>query len=248
MKRHYVYLLLLAAATVSGTGCSSGLGLSSPYSGGPREMVSSKWRDHVWANRAYETRFAETDADVAFESDYRRGFVAGYQSVSQGGDGTLPAMPPRRYWGSHYLSPEGQAKAKAWFEGYPVGVRAAQEDGIDAYRDIYVNQLLDDINKQGPGMKPEMGRHMLDMPEDERLAPPSQPEWIESNNNPPIPESYNIPASYVEEGSEMVANPANLPIPLHQAGFAALQPVPKTQTTYEVPVLKPGQLGARAAR
>lgn len=248
MKRHYVYLLLLAAATVSGTGCSSGLGLSSPYSGGPREMVSSRWRDHVWANRAYETRFAETDADVAFESDYRRGFVAGYQSVSQGGDGTLPAMPPRRYWGSHYLSPEGQAKAKAWFDGYPVGVRAAQEDGIDAYRDIYVNQLLDDINKQGPGMNPEMGRHMLDMPEDERLAPPSQPDWTESNNDPPLVESYNIPASYVEEAADSEEFPANMPIPIRQAGFAANQPIFTPPPTYEVPVLKPGQLGARAAR
>jgi len=250
MKRHYWYLLLAAIGTVNGTGCSSGLGLSSPYSSGPREMMTSRWRDHVWSNRAYETKMAGSSRDRAFESDFRLGFIAGYQSVSQGGDGTVPAMPPRKYWGPEYLSPEGQTKAKAWFEGYPEGVRAAQADGIDAYRDIYVSQLLEDLEGQVPGMNPEVGRHMETMPIEDRLPLPMLPAST-SESAPPLPPSYNQPVSYVAPQAPVAPAKAklqanagfkadNLPAPIGFVDFATYQAAPKQVPTAPVPVIRPG--------
>lgn len=241
MKRHYIYLLLAAVATLNGSGCSSGLGLSSPYSSGPREMFTSKWRDHVWSNRAYETRIAGSAGKRAFQSDYRGGFVAGYQSVSQGGDGTVPAMPPRKYWGSQYLSPEGQLKAKAWFEGFPEGVQAAQADGIDAYRDIYVSQLLEEVEKNGPGTKPEIGRHMKDMPVEDRLPPANMLEW-QDESAPPQPVTYNQvtynrPVSYVEPAT-LGVRPQG-PAPLSYVDFASYQSAPRAVPTPVVPVVQP---------
>lgn len=240
MKRHYIYLLLAAIATLNGSGCSSGLGLSSPYSSGPREMFTSRWRDHVWSNRAYETRLADSAGDRSYEADFRRGFIAGYQSISQGGDGTVPAMPPRKYWGSEYLSPEGQSKAKAWFEGFPSGVQAAQADGIDAYRDIYVSQLLQEVEKNGPGTKPEIGRHMKDMPAEDRLPPSNVPLW-QDESAPPIPVTYNRPVSYVE--TEMIA-PSQAaqrtgPVPVGYVDFASYQLSPQLVPTPKVPVIQP---------
>jgi hypothetical protein len=204
-------------------------------------MMTSRWRDHVWSNRAYETRLANSTQDRAFQSDFRGGFVAGYQSVSQGGDGTIPAMPPRKYWGSQYLSPEGQAKAKAWFEGYPEGVRAAQEDGIDAYRDIYVSQMLEDIERQVPGMNPEVGRHMEQMPVEDRLPLPMLPAST-SESAPPIPPSYNQPASFVApEAPAWATAPANgLPAPIGYVDFATYQSAPRLVPTAPVPIIRPG--------
>lgn len=241
MKRHYIYLLLAAVATLNGSGCSSGLGLSSPYSSGPREMFTSRWRDHVWANRAYETRIVGSGGvgsggKRAYESDYRGGFVAGYQSVSQGGDGTVPAMPPRKYWGSQYLSPEGQGKAKAWFEGFPEGVRAAQADGIDAYRDIYVGQLLEDVEKNGPGTKPEIGRHMKDMPVEDRL-PPANVFDSTDESAPPLPITYNQPVSY-NEPIPQAMKPAG-PVPVSYVDFSSFQSAPRLAPTPKVPVIQP---------
>jgi len=236
MKRHYIYLLLAAVATLNGSGCSSGLGLSSPYSSGPREMFTSKWRDHVWANRAYETRIAGSAGKRAFQSDYRGGFVAGYQSVSQGGDGTVPAMPPRKYWGSQYLSPDGQAKAKAWFEGFPEGVAAARADGIDAYRDIYVSQLLEDVERNGPGTKPEIGRHMKDMPVEDRLPPANVLEW-QNESAPPLPVTYNQPVSYMEPETQAVRSQG--PVPVNYVDFASYQSAPRAVPTPKVPVIQP---------
>ncbi len=197
-------------------------------------MLTSRWRDHVWANRAYETRVAGTGTERIYEGDFRRGFVAGYQSVSRGGDGTMPAMPPQRYWGSQYLSPDGQAKTKAWFEGFPEGVRAAQTDGIDAYRDIYVNQLLDDLNRQAPGTNPEMGRHMLDMPFEDRLPLPATPRDAPIDSAPPTP-TFVQPVSHMERADE-----TSQPTPLGYVDFATYQSAPRLTpiTGHRVPVIR----------
>lgn len=236
MKSQYLCYLVAAAAALSAAGCSSGFGLSSPYSSGPRDMVSSRWRDYVWANRAYETRLADSSADRAFESDFRRGFVAGYQSVSQGGDGTVPAMPPRKYWGSQYLSPDGQSKARAWFEGFPAGVQAAQTDGIDAYRDIYVSQLLEDVERHAPGTKPEIGRHMKDLPVEDQLPPQQLIEGaIESA--PPVPPTDVQQISYV--APETTWAHSATPHPMQEVDFASYQAAPRLVPTPKVPVVQP---------
>lgn len=174
MNRQNAVLLALALMLLTGPGCtSSSVGTAGPYSGGPTDWIASGWRSHVWANRSYEVNVAQTGAERIHNNDYKRGFVAGYQAVCDGGDGEIPAVPPRKYWGSRYLSPEGQAKSRAWFEGYPAGVQAAQADGIDSYRDIYVSQLLDDVHSAQNGYQPQTGQHMndLDLRAPEALEP-----------------------------------------------------------------------------
>lgn len=161
MNRQNAFLLALGLLFLAGTGCTSSVGTYGPYSGGPTDWVASGWRSHVWANRAYETSVVQAGGgERIYSGDYKRGFVAGYRAICEGSDGEIPAVPPRKYWGSRYLSPEGQAKSRAWFEGYPAGVQAAQTDGIDSYRDIYVSQLLDDMHRDQTGYAPAIGEHM----------------------------------------------------------------------------------------
>ena len=65
-----------------------------------------------------------------FLKDFRAGFVAGYLDVADGGNGCLPAYCPREYWGWQYQSSVGQQACDAWFAGFPLGAKAAEEDGV----------------------------------------------------------------------------------------------------------------------
>jgi len=69
-------------------------------------------------------------------SDLEAGFRQGYADVAAGGNGCTPAICPQSYWGWQYQSADGQQRMNAWFEGYPLGVKAAEEDGIGHWRQV----------------------------------------------------------------------------------------------------------------
>ena len=69
-------------------------------------------------------------------SDLKNGFMQGYSDVATGSDGCVPAVAPRSYMGWKYQTPDGQARVNAWFEGYPLGVRAAERDGVGNWGQI----------------------------------------------------------------------------------------------------------------
>ncbi len=68
--------------------------------------------------------------------DFEAGFLQGYMDVAAGGDGCVPAIAPEKYWGWRYQSDKGQAGVNAWYEGYPMGVRAAEKDGVGNWGQI----------------------------------------------------------------------------------------------------------------
>ncbi|MCS7465461.1 hypothetical protein NZK35_02110 [Stieleria sp. ICT_E10.1] len=63
-------------------------------------------------------------------NEFKAGFLEGYADVASGSDGCLPCVAPSQYWGWKYQSPGGQAAIDAWFAGYPMGVKAAEQDGV----------------------------------------------------------------------------------------------------------------------
>lgn len=68
--------------------------------------------------------------------DYREGFVQAYEDIAKGGNGVVPAVPPKRYWKSRYRSPQGRMDAYQWFAGYESGANMAFADGVAEYRAI----------------------------------------------------------------------------------------------------------------
>lgn len=76
-------------------------------------------------------------------SSFGEGFRDGYMSVANGGNGCVPALPPRNYWSWRYQSLEGQAKVAAWYAGFPYGAAAAEEDGAANYQMIQVSNLIE---------------------------------------------------------------------------------------------------------
>lgn len=131
--------LLLLLAGMSATGCSTLgiIGQNLKYNDSFSDWVVGQ-RDSAWAAKAWHLR-KHNFCNERYLKDFAEGFRAGYADVAAGSNGCTPALPPRKYWGWKYQSPEGQARVAAWFSGYPHGARAAEEDGIGGFSQIQVS-------------------------------------------------------------------------------------------------------------
>jgi hypothetical protein len=122
--------LLMAATVVPSAGCSfwSGIQRNLTRQEGLDDFMVS-YRNSAWAARAWHCS-RENYSNHCYLSDLEAGFRQGYEDVAAGGTGCLPLVCPQSYWGWQYQSADGQNRMNAWFEGYPLGVKAAEQDGI----------------------------------------------------------------------------------------------------------------------
>ena len=84
-------------------------------------MIS--YRNRAMAEKAWH-RNKHLFCDRRFLGAFKDGFLSGYAEVATGGTGCAPAVAPEEYWGWRYQSEIGQCAINAWYEGYPMGVRA----------------------------------------------------------------------------------------------------------------------------
>lgn len=101
-------------------------------------MVSH--RNQVMATRAW-MKVRHCYRGHRYPKDIRAGFIAGYLEVATGGSGCTPTVVSPQYWGWRHQSGNGQAAINAWFEGFPLGVKAAEQDGIGAFNQIRLNNV-----------------------------------------------------------------------------------------------------------
>ena len=131
-----VLLLALGFTSLIQTGCTSParrLGIV--------DELAIAYRDRVWAQRAYNLRFANCDRQ--YEDHFKNGFCAGYADVCNGGDGYVPAVPPETYRGYEYQCAEGSRCVDSWFDGYPEGVAAARAEDAGSYHEMHVSRMID---------------------------------------------------------------------------------------------------------
>jgi hypothetical protein len=96
-------------------------------------MIS--YRNKVFAQRAW-IREKHCHSNQPFLDEYKEGFFAGYIDVASGGNGCLPCTAPSQYWGWKYQSPGGQSAINAWYAGFPMGVKAAEQDGLGNWSQV----------------------------------------------------------------------------------------------------------------
>lgn len=97
-------------------------------------------RNKVMAARAW-LRVKHCYRGHRYLKDLQAGFIAGYLEVATGGSGCTPTVVSPQYWGWRHQSGNGQSAVNAWFEGFPLGVKAAEEDGIGHYNMIRLNAV-----------------------------------------------------------------------------------------------------------
>jgi hypothetical protein len=68
--------------------------------------------------------------------DFREGFAQAYVDVALGSDGTVPAVPPERYWKTCKRNPNGYCDANEWFAGYAAGSQRALASCWNAYNQV----------------------------------------------------------------------------------------------------------------
>ncbi len=93
------------------------------------------YRNRALAERAWHCQKHQFGNQL-YRQEFKDGFVDGYVDVASGGKGCTPSIAPSKYWGWRYQSPQGQAATDAWFSGYPMGARAAEQDGIGYWQQI----------------------------------------------------------------------------------------------------------------
>jgi len=117
-------------------GCTSfGSGLGSIFSGGCMGEAIELHRNRTCALKAWYRR-EHNFCDQAYLKDFKAGFVDGYVAIAEGKPGCPPSVPPKQYWSWAYQTPEGQAQMAAWYAGYPYGVQAAKDDGLNTWNHI----------------------------------------------------------------------------------------------------------------
>ncbi|TWU54609.1 hypothetical protein Poly51_33280 [Rubripirellula tenax] len=93
------------------------------------------YRNRALAEKAWHCR-KDQFCNQRNEREFRDGFMKGYMEVAEGGNACTPAIAPSQYWGWRYQSANGQGAVNAWFQGFPQGARAAEEDGVGHWSQI----------------------------------------------------------------------------------------------------------------
>lgn len=70
------------------------------------------------------------ESGESFSCHFEEGFEQAYVDIAEGGSGVTPAIPPERYWGFRYRTPQGHTRAQEWFSGYELGANLAEHDGL----------------------------------------------------------------------------------------------------------------------
>jgi hypothetical protein len=191
-------------------------------------------RNRVFAAKAWH-RVKHCYANQPHLSEFKAGFIDGYIEVASGGAGCLPAVAPSQYWGWRYQSPDGQAAINAWFAGYPMGVKAAEQDGVGYW-----------------GQVPSYSRSHHEQPTESETAPETavetelDPAQLTGPDGQPILPEEVVPGSArimpAEEAAEMLPSaesPELLETPTPRATEEARMPAPVDGANTNLPA---GQL------
>ena len=228
-------LLLVTLLTTVSTGCIRSNGALRALF----EEPIIDYRDMVWARRAFNLRYG--NCDRPFANHFRNGFVEGYCSVCEGGDGYVPAVPPEEYWGYEYQSAEGSQCVNAWFEGFPLGAAAARKDNAGKYNDIFISKMINNAvtMDQAPNVLPNDVpiRKSDDQPDTKpdinpELKIDSPPKPITSKNESAV--STGKPFVYGQSSTTKIpVDPAdNVPLPM------TLVPVTRTASPASQPIVR----------
>ncbi|QDT03195.1 hypothetical protein K227x_15770 [Rubripirellula lacrimiformis] len=175
----------LGLIVVGSTGCTmtAGFGRSLAHSECIDDFMIG-YRNKALAEKAWHCRKSQFGKQC-YGKEFKDGFIQGYMEVAQGGYACTPAMAPSKYWGWRYQSANGQGAVNAWFQGFPEGARAAEEDGIGNWSQVSVQTR--------PTQQPAM-------------APPPMPYGT------PVP-IESTPANPFYQEHDIVPGPANFDVP-----------------------------------
>ncbi len=129
--------LLVAGCTLSSVGCTSiSQGVFAPY-GQSGCGLCTDLRARATARAMWNSQYSHCYCNSSNSKHIRKGFVDGFVATAAGGNGCTPLVPPTSCCGFGK-----RLDAKAWFQGYPLGVAAAQSSGANNWSKIAISPDL----------------------------------------------------------------------------------------------------------
>jgi hypothetical protein len=169
-RRGFVTTLAVFAMLTGFCGCSTlHNGFEAISSNGEWHEMVSVLRNRSYSAKAWHKRKHHFRKHL-YIHDLCAGFRAGYEAVANGEGECTPAFAPQKYWSWEYQSAEGQMRTAAWFEGFPHGCRAAEEDGANNWTQLQMSSGLQ-AQYQQTGMLQHEGA-LYPIP---NTAPPAYP-------------------------------------------------------------------------
>ncbi len=133
------------------TGCTSvNSSLSSIFASGCLSDAIELHRNRTCALKAWFRR-EHNFCDQPYLRDFKQGFIDGYVAIAEGKPGCPPTVPPKQYWSWAYQTAEGQAQMAAWYAGYPYGVQAAKDDGLNNFNHVNLGSTFLHKRERSPG-------------------------------------------------------------------------------------------------
>ncbi|MEM0924573.1 MAG: hypothetical protein AAGJ83_00915 [Planctomycetota bacterium] len=202
---------------MSSTGCSM---MSNAYKQATRTECLDEFmlahRNRAFALKAW---YRERDCfrNKPHQNELKAGFIAGYMEIAEGGDGCSPCTAPSQYWGWRYQSPDGRSAIDAWFAGYPLGVKAAEMDGVGYWGNTH----------QGSTATPAKPASTESAELPEPVEPIEPPTPIYGPDGRLLPPGQEL-KEYIIPGTERVVPPSELDAMRFQGGEGLLEPTPTT--------------------
>lgn len=226
MKSRKLALFIFSLMIIPNVGCQGWYNVrDSFYYCEPIDEAIHSYNCHRAAKGAWKARSDRFCGRERFDH-FGAGFRAGYADVAMGGTGCPPPLPPRSYWGWRYQNCEGQQCVASWFDGYPAGARAAEEDGVSNWSRMQTSYIID-------------AQYAARMPGARRGGP--------------LPPVGGFPGEEVLEEVPAAAPETKVPAPAPAAAPAAPDNsyAPETEATEEVRVIRnldqSSQVSARVA-
>ena len=166
--------------------------------------------------------------DRQYRQEFKDGFVQGYLNVASGGDGCTPTLAPPKYWGWAYQTPHGQAAVNAFFQGFPFGAQAAEQDGVGYWSEIPTSGLSKTLTPSGSGV---ISQETVPMPVPEAPTP-------EARDTTPPSDSRGATLSIPSPSDAQIAFPESAPKSSGTTTASTGLPV-QAETGLELPNLTP---------
>ena len=143
----------------STTGCTTTAGIAGAFGDGHcMDDFMIGYRNKAMAEKAWHCQ-KDGFCNQKHSKEFKEGFCEGFIEVASGGNGCTPAVAPKQYWGWRYQSAQGQSAVNAWFEGYPMGVKAAEQLGVGHWGEVRTTGFAPAavMNGAGPAGNPFYG-------------------------------------------------------------------------------------------
>lgn len=208
MRRRTIALAIVLG--LSGTGCATITDSAHGTAYWTRRAIEDAREHHrnrTLADRAWAAQV--TTVCRGATADYADGFKAGFADHLYRGTTQPPPLPPKKYRGLHYQTPDGFRAGSNWLAGFRHGIEDARVSGL--------RQMITGPSSLQTELAPGMGYPTVDPVE--LLSPPGLLD------GPRLPQQNLIPPAVEESVTTARAAPPGVlprPVPEQDAPAAAV--------------------------